>query len=262
MKQQKTYFTVGSVIGETVNFYTDNFLKLWLPFIIVQFPAEKIIGYFSSGSLNPFIYILILLNSLLSTSVSLYVIITALNLYKKSSSLFQDNFSGLKEIFIPYILLQLLVFLGIIGGSLLLVIPGIILMLRWSVSGISLLEEKTKIRESMKRSKMLTKGFKGQVFVVYILIAVIGLVIAFAFSVITGGVSGGFFGILTEISSVNTAPLKLTSILYSVINSLLAPLYPVLLIVMFFNLKKEKEGYAAEELADSFMEDDSDPAEQ
>lgn len=113
----------------------------------------------------------------------------------------------------------------------------------------------------MKRSKVLTKGFKGQIFVIYILIAVISLVIAFAFSAITGGVSGGFLGILTEISSASTAPLKLTSIFYSVINSLLAPLYPVLLVVMYFNLKKEKEGYAAEELAESFMEDDSNSVE-
>ncbi len=101
MEEQKSYFTVGSIIGETVNFYTDNFLKLWLPFILIQFPAEKVIGYFSTGSLNPFVYILIFLNYFLSTAVTLYVIIAALNLYKKSSSLFQDNFSGLKKDLYP-----------------------------------------------------------------------------------------------------------------------------------------------------------------
>ncbi len=182
MNQKKSFFTVGTVIGETINFYTDNFMKLWIPYIIIQVPFSFLTSYLTLNMYgSPFIFIISLLSSFATTVIGLYVTLAAIRLYRKNEASSGYILSDMKKVIISYILLQILIILGIIGGCILLIVPGIIFSLRWSVSGISLIDESPGIRGSMKRSKILTKGFKGQIFVVYLLLVLIGFVLLSAF---------------------------------------------------------------------------------
>ncbi len=260
MEKSKSFFTIGTVLGETVNFYTDNFLKLWIPYIIIL-PVDLLLDYITAGFIatGGFAVLFIsIINIIFTTVVSLYVTITALKLYKKSPVSYSLVMTDLKKIVIPYVLLRFVIYLGTVGGFLLLIVPGIIFTLRWIISNIVLVVEGTKIRESMKRSKILTKGFKGQILIVYLLLVIIAFVLMGIFTLMTSGIAGGFYGILMNFSAMGTNPLKFTSILYNIIASLLSPLYPVLAIIMYFSLMREKEGYVTEELADSFLEDETD----
>lgn len=259
MDQRKSFFTIGNIISETINFYSNNFLSMWLPYILIVVPVNFLVEYIKIKFLPGFLAssLTTLLTSAISAAVALFVIISALSIYKGSKVSWDDNIDEMRELLFSYILLQILMFLGIVGGSILLFVPGLIFSLWWAVSSIVLIEEGLGVQESMKRSRFLTNGFKGEILVVYIVIVVIGIGGYLIFSLITSTLIGGFQGFFNTLTVMSTNPLSLSSIIYSTISSLLLPFYPLLSFIIYFNLKKEKEGYATEELAESFLDNNS-----
>lgn len=260
MDNKKTYFTIGNIIGESVNLYTNNFLKFWLPYILVSVPITLFMeilkrnskeGFFSMG-------IFLIITSFISAAITLYVSIIGIQLYRNKNAEFLRNFKKLKKILIIYMLLQILMILGILGGLLLLIIPGIIFSLFWAVASIVFIAEKKEIRQSMKRSRFLTKGFKGEIIISYMIIAIASLALYAIFAIIASADLGGQTSFSALIFKMNKNPLSISRIIHTVLSSALTPLYPAMTIVMYHNLIKEKEGYETEELADSFLNESSE----
>jgi hypothetical protein len=78
--------------------------------------------------------------------------------------------------FLPLIGLMILQTLGVLLGSILLIIPGLILMVMWYVAVPVCVVERTGPVESLSRSQELTKGFRWKLFGLYLLVLIIGAV--------------------------------------------------------------------------------------
>ncbi len=75
---------------------------------------------------------------------------------------------------IPHLLLIMVgVWIGVMLGFVLIIIPGIILALMWSLTIPVAVIEKKGLREATARSSALTKGNRGRIFVVYFLFTVL-----------------------------------------------------------------------------------------
>lgn len=93
---------------------------------------------------------------------------------------------------------SLLIGLGVAFGTLLLIVPGLILYAGWYVFLPVVIGEKRGPVDALTRSWDLTRGYKWPVFGVAICAVIIGVVI--------GGVLGGIGGALVGLEAVNMLP--------------------------------------------------------
>ena len=144
---------------------------------------------------------------------------------------------GLSSI-VPVVVGSILLSLGIMIGSLFLLVPGIILALMWWVYVPAIVVEGKGIIEAFGRSRELTRGRRwhilGLLIVVIILLVVVAFIIAFVVAIIApqGGLAA--------------------SIIEYVFNSLLTAFISVLTAVGYYYLRAEKEGVDANEIARIF----------
>jgi hypothetical protein len=124
---------------------------------------------------------------------------------------FADCFStGLMQL-VPVIVIAIVGGIGILFASLLLIVPGIMLGVAWSVSVPARVAERTGIFESLSRSAVLTKGHRWKIFFLILITAfVTGFtqnVIVAASSVFGAMVAGVFAAVLAAIASALMATL-------------------------------------------------------
>jgi len=80
--------------------------------------------------------------------------------------------------------------LGVGFGSILLIVPGVLLALRWSVSGpVLIMERGRSIGDAMGRSVDLTKGRRGSIFLLLLVYAVLFMIYEAVVLVAAGGVT-------------------------------------------------------------------------
>lgn len=157
---------------------------------------------------------------------------------------------------LPLLLLAIVTGLGLILGLLLLIVPGIILSVVWSVAVPAKIAERTGVLQALSRSRDLTRGRRWPIFglflvyivVVWIIQAVvmgIGLAIASALhgpiNMATDG-GAGFLGVFQK-STLVSSPIIVT-LVAMVSSSGLAALY--------YELRASREGIGAEALAAVF----------
>jgi hypothetical protein len=110
----------------------------------------------------------------------------------------------------PLLLTGILVGLGVLGGLILLIIPGIILAIRWSVTGPIVVLEGVSGVAALRRSVELVKGngmdMFGLLFVTGLLLGCVNLGIGYVLAQL---VSGEFAtAIVKQIPAVFTAPIS------------------------------------------------------
>lgn len=101
---------------------------------------------------------------------------------------------GLKRVWL-FLGAIILAGLAILLGLVLLIVPGIILYCGWYVVIPVIVGERVSVTESLSRSWSLTQGYKGQIFVVFLLVLLA--------SVMLGAVLGGITGALVGLDAVN-----------------------------------------------------------
>ncbi|MDC7126275.1 MAG: glycerophosphoryl diester phosphodiesterase membrane domain-containing protein [Spirochaetales bacterium] len=268
MNEIKKNLTIGSVFGETFNLYFQNFVRLIIPSaifsvilgILMHWGYSRMLNsvsvYNTTGSVEFLIAMIILL--LLFPMFNCYIIKVVSNCYLKknddSSELIQYS---LKKFF-PLLGLTLLFSLFTSIGCILLVVPGLILMIGWSLNYVAIAIEETGPMASLKRSWQLTKGYKGKLFLIYLIWAIVIYAI-FAVVLILGGNNiGSLFTGLTDVTgSYDYTRFSLWfSIIYAITCTLLYPLYSALITVIYYKILKDKEGFATEQLADDFMSEE------
>lgn len=136
--------------------------------------------------------------------------------------------------FLPLIGLGLLMGLGIMGGMILLIVPGIILALMWMVSTPVLMTEEKGVIDSMKRSSELTSGSKLLLFLLMVIYVVIAAVI------------GGIGGALSLFSATGAAIVAL------LVNTVTGALQGAGIASIYVDLRTAKEGTDTGALADVF----------
>ena len=140
------------------------------------------------------------------------------------------------------LLLTLLYILGIVGGTLLFILPGIWLYIAWAFALPVLLVEGARGRSALGRSFELVKGRWWRTFGVL----VVGFILA---SIISALVQGVFLiGIL--FGDDNDAVVLVLSAIAGIVGlAITTPFQAALLTVVYFDLRVRKEGFDLELLA-------------
>lgn len=117
----------------------------------------------------------------------------------------------------------------IISGIILLIVPGIIVAVIFSLSIPALICEQLGVFESLKRSKYLTDGVWWKTFL--LLIAVIALL----------AVSYIFAEILVAVADIRQSIAKITIIIMVI--SFVEPIYPIGMSCLYYILRRQKSAY-------------------
>ena len=157
---------------------------------------------------------------------------------------FGDSLATGLRVLLPLIGLAIISSLGVMLGFVLLIVPGFILMLMWSVAVPVLVAERKGVFESLGRSSELTKGAKGRIFGIFIVVFI-------AYGIVSAilGVVG-----LAGFNATNSASgLTVTSLLGSVIGgTLLNAAWGTIQPALYVELRQWKEGTSVEALEEVF----------
>ena len=127
---------------------------------------------------------------------------------------------------------------GVVTGlaSILLVIPGLMLLCRWYIAVPVEIAERSGIIASFGRSAYLTKGVRWKIFGLILILAVIGFLLVFA-----SGLIGGF---ITRMSQ-NPWPSLVGQSIGTALFTLVGPLAST---IAYLSLREIKEGSLSEDL--------------
>jgi hypothetical protein len=146
---------------------------------------------------------------------------------------------GAKAIRVVFILILTGLIAGV--GFLLLIIPGIILLCRSAVAVPASMLEETKSIRSIERSMELTKGFSGQVFVIFLMVWVLTWLVAVIFQVPLA-----FLVQAQHTISFSTLVLQYLSSFVSQV--LVGPIGTIAFSLMYYNLRVRKEAFDIQHL--------------
>lgn len=247
MKYELKVYSLGQTIGQGFNLYFDNFIFLFvvslitnLPIIFLTFIMQKLVLAADSSSQAMVLgvtVVTVLLSMIIGVFISGIIIQVISKKYLNEKVSSQDYLKKIIPLVFPLIGLAFLQSIGVAAGFILLIVPGILLTLGWAVATQVLVVEKASIVKSLGRSWKLTKGKKGHILGLMLLT----VIILFILQVILG----------TAITLIEINPI-ITVIANNIAGIVVNPLMSCILVVLYFNLRVEKEGFNIEHLADQF----------
>ena len=164
------------------------------------------------------------------------------------SDLYLGRPTGLRECYkrvgskaIRVIVILILTALCVGVGFLLLIIPGFILLCRTAIAvPVSMLEDSRSIR-SIERSMELTKGFSGQVFLIFLMVWVLTWLVTVIFQTPFAFLMQAQHG-----ASFGTLLLQHLSSFFSQV--LVGPIATIAFSLMYYNLRVRKEAFDIQHL--------------
>jgi len=135
--------------------------------------------------------------------------------------------------------------LGIALGVVLLIIPGLFLMTLWAVAVPAAVVERTGIGESFTRSSNLTDGRRWRVFGVLVVSWIVTNVIVFIVAAVVGGIVIGA-------GATTMAALAPLFIVLWIVGAIMQAFMSVLSGVLYYFLRRDKEGADIESIASVF----------
>jgi hypothetical protein len=147
------------------------------------------------------------------------------------------------KVFLPLLAIAILAYLGMIAGLILLIVPGIMLALSWSVVVPVKVVENTGIFESFGRSRALTSGHRWKI----LGLVVIYILIVFGIQMVVALLSGASL-LRPNAASAGAAYL----ILAWIVRIPLTALGAVGAASLYYELRLVKEGIAPAQLAAAF----------
>jgi len=166
----------------------------------------------------------------------------------RKASLAESATAGL-SVAVPLFLLGLLSAIGMALGFVLLVVPGVILYVMWSVAAPALVEERLGPIEALGRSRDLTEGARWKIFGLVLVIVVAYL----TFSGLVQGAGALAFGADADMPTnlMTGVPLGyLTTTLVS--DTVSSAVWGVILTSLYVELRDWKDGPPTEALAEIF----------
>jgi hypothetical protein len=139
--------------------------------------------------------------------------------------------------------------IAVLIGSVLLVLPGlavfcagVYLLVRWSVSLPAMMAENVGPIRGLGRSWSLVKGMWWRTFGIILIVIVAYIIIDLALLAL--------FGVVTAVIPANTDLRSgLATAATTLVDALIAPLFPIVLTLLYFDLRVRKEGLDLEQLA-------------
>jgi hypothetical protein len=144
---------------------------------------------------------------------------------------------------VPVFVITILSLLGMALGFVLLIVPGVIFAIGWSVAVPVRVVERTDIRGAFKRSWELTKGYRWKIFWLILMYAIVAYLAAFLTALVAG------VSFLAATTALNNTPYIVLEWLLRVV---LAVITSIGITAIYYELRTVKEGMAPEELAAAF----------
>jgi len=166
----------------------------------------------------------------------------------EQASIGQSIATGISMI-LPLLALTVLMVLALMVGFTLLIVPGVILAIMWSVAVPALVAERTGVFAAFSRSRFLTKGQRWKIFGLLLLLVVISWIVSGIVGigmVMTGGMSA-----LAAQMASGQVPIGYT--LFSLVfTTILAAIWGTIQTSLYISLRNWKEGPQTEALAEVF----------
>jgi hypothetical protein len=157
---------------------------------------------------------------------------------------FGDSLSTGLSVALPLIGLAIVSGVGIMLGMILLIVPGIILALMWSVAVPALVVERLGVFEALRRSSALTKGAKWKI----LGLGVIIVVAYWLLSVILGMVGLAGYGAANATTGISLSGIIGSIVLGTILNTAWGTIQPSL----YVELRQWKEGTDVQTLREVF----------
>lgn len=162
---------------------------------------------------------------------------------------FGDCLGFALRLFLPLIGLYVLMYLGIVLGMILLIVPGIILALMWTVAGPALVVERCGVFAAFGRSRALTKGHRWTILGLFVLVIVLVWIVSVVVGLVTAGTMS--FTSLAAMRMAGQLPIAYT-LLSLVTGTLISAFFATLFANLYFALKEAREGPETIVLAEIF----------
>jgi Membrane domain of glycerophosphoryl diester phosphodiesterase len=254
MEAGSIQFSIGSVLSSSFGVYARNFVSftvLGLIIGVVNLAFELLFAADPAAAAAETVdYVPIIVGFLISVLVggltqAAVIYGTFQDMRGSKAGLGDCIVRGLSAV-VPVIVASIIYSLAVFIGSLLLVIPGIIIIVLWWLYVPAIVVERKSIFESFGRSAELTKGRRWQILglglVIFVLLLIIFSVIGF---VLFGAMMESPGGELAEV------PLWVTILNYA-ISAIVTVFLAVVTAVSYYYLRAEKEGVGIEDLASVF----------
>ncbi len=157
---------------------------------------------------------------------------------------FQECLSTGMRFILPLLGLALLMGLALMLGFILLIVPGVILGLMWIVAAPVVVVERTGVTAAFSRSARLTKGFKGPIFGLLVVFAIVSWILSAAILAAGWALTGGITA-----ANVTSWPVAVLTALIGAIQSLVGSTG---IASIYYELRSIKEGAGPESLASVF----------
>jgi hypothetical protein len=141
--------------------------------------------------------------------------------------------------FWPLSIAQITATIRVLFGFMLLIVPGILWMLSYSLIVPAIIVEGQRALPSLKRSRDLIKGYRGKTFCILLVVNLLQLVLAGG----VGLISGLFFG------GESGAAAVFSSALNNLLSIFLTPLGIIAAILLYYDMRIRKEGFDLEMLS-------------
>lgn len=143
---------------------------------------------------------------------------------------------------VPLVVIAILAMLAVGLGFMLLFVPGVILVLMWSVVAPVRVIEGAGITKSFGRSRALTKGYRGRIFLLLLAYFIVAMVAGLVLAVLVAGTA------IPKPGNISTLYLVLTWALRVVMSSITAAGAASI----YYELRLVKEGVGAQQMAAVF----------
>jgi len=251
MKYELRHLSFGETLGEAFNLYFDNFIPLFFITLVSSIPAFVLVQTTRFGrSVSSTESVLMNLLILLVLYVGVNTIATALIIeliskkYLKQHQSIGQYIQNVLPLIFPIIGLSILVVIIIGVGLVLFIIPGIYFTLGLIPASLILIVERKKVMESISRSFFLTGGKKLEIFGFVLVLGLIGFAVQKGTELIMPMIAGMDASLDTRFLIFN--------IIAHLVQILVTPISSCVYILIYFNLRIEKEGFDLEHLVDQF----------
>jgi uncharacterized membrane protein len=194
-----------------------------------------------AAAFSAFLWTLVLLAATLIASAAsqaaTVIAVSQLHLGRPTSV--SEAFSRVKGDIGRVIAVTIVVGIGVGVGFLLLVIPGIIFMMMWSLAVPVTVLEDLGVMDSISRSSDLTQGSRWRIFVIWIMFFVLTIAITLLIEAPVGFVAGSLGARAAQSAGVQVA----AAVAQFITQCLVAPLLTIALSLLYYDQRVRKEAF-------------------
>jgi uncharacterized membrane protein len=236
-------FRIGPIFTRSWAIYAANFLMFTLVAIVAGLP-NQLGGDFESGAGVARSIIVFIISVILYFVGQAVILYGAFQAMRGRPVMIGDAVGRAFSRFFSLLGISILVGFGVAIGFMLLVVPGIILALRWAVAVPACVVENKGALESMRRSAELTKGHRWKIFGIWVLIAIVAIVVL--------SIAGALAGLGVVAAPQGLGRVVLAGVISLILTAIVTAYSYVLNTMIYHDLRTVKEGVGTEEIAAVF----------